>query len=231
MNTKKRVILAASIVGIGLVLQAASLGYLKSAGPLPSVALKKSLAEFPMTLGKWQSKDLELTKDENYTDEHFKRAYYDPTTRNAALEFSMTYSSDGSDRGHHPEVCMANAGLPENPGARAQVEVDGSEVPVQRFLFGKSGEYILVYYWHYTLKPALNEETSQLQRLYQRLQRRPSSVTLQVFARYTDESDAEKFDQFIRDADAEFQKMLPEGAVRGNRRLPVTVFRRDNVTE
>jgi len=228
MNIKKRVILTAVIVGIGLALQAGSLAYLKSAGELPVVSLEKSLADFPTTLGTWQSKDLDLTEEEDYTDEHFKRLYYNPKSQGAAVEFSMTYSSDGSDRGHHPEVCMANAGLPENPGGRALVQVDGHKMPVQRFLFGKPGQYILVYYWHYTLKPQLDESTSQLQRFYQRLQRRPSSATLQIFARYTDESDAERIDEFVRAADAEFQKHLPEGAVRGNRRLPVTVFRRDN---
>ena len=100
----------------------------------------------------------------------------------------------------------------------------GDEQAVQQYRFaGPTGDRQWVFYWHYTMPPVDPPDITGLQRLYQRLRRRPSSVTIEVFAPEHSGSDAEFARQFVALVDQALAAHVGPTGQRGNRRLPVTV--------
>jgi EpsI family protein len=208
-----------------LVAQAGLRRYLEAAGPLPAVPLAQPLARVPLQLQDWRGVDRPIEdKRLLYADQRLQRTYR--SGRNQAVQVWLAYSRDGADRGHHPEVCMAVAGKPEDREARKTLFVAGHPAPVQQYRFGRPGEYELVFYWYYTMFPPEQEGISPVQRLYQRLRRRPASLTIEVFAPEQSPEDAEAARRFVRLLDGAIQEHLPPTAVRGSRRIPVTVVDR-----
>lgn len=194
-------------------------------GPLPVVELAKPLSELPMQIGDWEGSDRPITDEKTlYADQHFQRLYVNSHTNQQLLVW-MVYSREGEDRGHHPEVCMAVAGRPEDTSERQEFACPGHAAPIQQFRFGVPGDRQWVYYWHYTLLPPKGAETTDLQRFYQRLHRRPASVTLEIFAPESKPTDGEHAREFAVLLDAAMQDHLGPTAVRGSKRLPVTVIR------
>jgi hypothetical protein len=193
-----------------------------SAGPLPEVSLAKPLAEFPLQLGEWQGTEQPITDPILlYADQHLKRYYVHPR-RQQVVSIWMAYSREGTDRGHHPEVCMAVSGRPEDPTERAAIEVPGHAAPIQQYRFGTPGDRQWVYYWHYTLWPPKANKLSDVQLLYQRLHKLPSSVTLEVFAPENSPEDVAYAVEFVKLLDAAIQEHVGPTALRGSRRKQVT---------
>jgi hypothetical protein len=223
MSIRGRVALLVVILGVALAAQFALFGYLQAAGPLPSVALAKPLTAFPLQFDSYSGDNLPITDSRVlYGDEFVSRAYR-CGDRKHDFWLWMVYSASGEDRGHHPEVCMHAAGMPEDPGGRAAVSAEGHSRPIQQYCFGRAGggESLLVYYWHYTLTPSRDEQIGPLRRAYQQWQRRPSSLTIEVFTQSVANDDAEAAQQFVRAVDRAIQAFLPPGAARGSARLPV----------
>ncbi|MCR4412361.1 MAG: exosortase, partial [Thermoguttaceae bacterium] len=198
--------------------------WLEAAGPLPAVPLARPLAELPLVLGPWRGND-EPLRDQRllYADEHLQRTYRH-VERSQALSVWLVYSREGADRGHHPEVCMRVAGKPEDVPARRELAVDGGKAPIQRYRFGRPGDYQWVFYWHYTLPPGEDSGVHRLQRLYQRLRKRPSSLTIEVFAPEYSPDDVRYVEEFVRQLDETIRPLVGPDGVRGSRRLPVTVL-------
>jgi hypothetical protein len=223
MRIRGRVALLTAILGVALAAQFALFGYLQAAGPLPSVALVKPLADFPLEVDSCSGSNLPITDSRVlYGDECVNRGYR-CGDRKQNFQLWMVYSALGEDRGHHPEVCMRAAGMPEDPEGRAVVSAEGHSRPIQQYRFGRvgDGESLLIYYWHYTLNPPPDEQIGPLQRAYQQWQRRPSSLTIEVFTQSVANDDAEAAQQFVRAVDHAIQAFLPPGAARGSARLPV----------
>lgn len=221
MSLLTRSLLALVLLGTALGVQTALWWHLQSAPPLANVAPKRALADaIPLEIGDFVGQDVEIAENLLYGDDHLKRTYVHKKT-GQPITLWMIYSKVGEDRGHHPEICMAVAGQAENPQGRGALDVPGSEVPIQQFLFGRPGRQLWVYYWHYTLKPTREPGTSELQRVYQRLQRRFSSVTLHVSAYDALPQSRELAAEFVTQLDAAFQDDLPENAYRGSDRTPV----------
>lgn len=197
--------------------------HVEAAGPLMDMPLQIALDDLPLELGDWRGQDRPI-EDERalYADQHLQRTYQH-TQRPQSLTLWIVYSRDGEDRGHHPEVCMAVAGKPEDTAGRRTCVVPGHPVPVQQYRFGRPGDQQLVFYWHYTLPPPDRAEVDSIQRSYQQLRRRPSSVTLEVFAPEFSDEDAEFARQFVSLVDAAIQQHVGPSAIRGSQRLPVTV--------
>ena len=204
-----------------LALQLGLWWHVKAAGELEDVALLRSLADsMPKQFGDWVGEDLEVAEIAQYGDDYFKRAYVNQKN-GQQLSLWMVYSKTGEDRGHHPEICLTGAGMAEDERARGKVEVPGHAAPIQQYLYGRPGSSQWIYYWYYTLKSPQKPGQSDLQQLYQKMQRRESSVTLEVFApRMT--QDSEQFArEFVVAVDKHMQGQLPKSAVRGSQRSPV----------
>lgn len=199
--------------------------HVEAPGPLSAVDLQRPLADLPLQLGEWEGSDRPITDTRTlYADQHLQRLYVHSKTRQMVLVW-LAYSQLGEDRGHHPEVCMAVAGRPEDPTERSTFDAPGHAAPIQQYRFGSPGDRQWVYYWHYTLLPPKGKDITELQRFYQRLHRRPSSVTLEVFAPENQPTDGEGAREFALLLDAATQSHLGPTAVRGSNRLPVTILR------
>lgn len=219
---------AGLLLALGWLGQSRLEGYVTAPGPLPEVPLTKALADLPLQLGEWEGLDREITDQKLlYADQHLQRVYVHPARRQMVSVW-LVYSRTGEDRGHHPEVCMAVAGRPEDATGRAELPLPGHPAPVQQYRFGTQGNQQWVFYWHYTLLPAQAAQLSDLQRFYQRLHKRPASITLEVFAPESSDDDGQQAREFVALLDAAIQSHLGGTAVRGSRRTPVTVVRTEN---
>ena len=123
---------------------------------------------------------------------------------------------------------MVVAGKREDRAARRTCHVGPGE-PVQQYRFtGPLDRPQWVFYWHYTLEPP-EQQLSNVQRLYQRLRRRPSSVTIEVFAPEDSPRSSELAQQFVRLVNQALSQQLGSDAVRGSDRLPVTIVDPDQM--
>ena len=226
MRLSTRVAIVLGILGAALAAQAGLYWHVQAAGPLPQMPPAQPLQEFPLDLGEWHGREAAVTDLRAlYGDDHLNRKY-GRADRQQTLWLWMVYSATGEDRGHHPEVCMRVAGKPELPGGRRALMLPGHDEPVQQFQFGRAeeGERLCGFYWYYTLWPPENDDITAWQRAYQRFQRRPSSLTIEVFTQAFTEEDIEFAQEFVSAVDGALQPYLPPGAVRGSKRLPVFVI-------
>lgn len=195
--------------------------HLAAVDQVPPGELAQPLPELPLTLGPWQGEDQEIDESTQYADAHLERVYVHAETQQSVSVW-MAYSQTGEDRQHHPEICMAVSGQPEDQSVRQTLEVPGHPQPVQQYRFGRTGKFQRVFYWYYLLPGAQNtQELTSVQKLYQKLRRKSASITLEVFAPERTPQDVEAAEEFVRLLDAAFQTHLPAGAERGNLRLPV----------
>jgi hypothetical protein len=224
MKIATRFLLVSAFLGIGLLGQVLLRWHVAEAGPLEPVGLDKSLAEMPYELGPWRGVDQPIEKESLlYGDDHLQRVYMH-MSRQQRVTLWMIYSGTGADRGHHPEVCMAVAGKPEDTSARRTCELSGEGAPVQQYRFGRPGDYQWVYYWHYTLPSSDNNQLSSIQKFYRRLRQKPSSMTIEVFAPEFSQDDPEFASEFVRLVDEAVQAHVGTGAIRGSERHPVTII-------
>ena len=231
MNTSRRLIITCTLLAFGLGGQLAARAYLEAPGPLPRVELAQPLAELPLELPPWRGFDVEPEDEDSvYGDEYLQREYRHAQA-NQVVALWVSYSRSGEDRGHHPEVCMAVAGKSEDRNARRTCPVEGPGGAVQQYRFtGPLERPQWVFYWHYTLEPPPRErQLSRFQHLYQRLRRRPSSVTIEVFAPESSPDTPVLAQQFVRLVDQALHRHLGPTAVRGSERLPVTIVDPDQM--
>lgn len=215
--TGAAVFLAAAIAG-----QQMLRGHLAKVRRVPATPLQHSLADIPMRLGQWVGSDLPIDPANRYGDEHVYRTYRHLETGNSVTVW-VAYSESGADRFHHPEVCMAVAGNQEDRNVRQTLAVPGEGAAIQRYRFqGPSGSQ-WIFYWHYTLPSDSGYELDAMQQLYQRLHRRASSITVEVFAPSRSAADARSAEEFIPLLDAVVHRHAGTGATRGSERLPVVV--------
>jgi hypothetical protein len=232
MTLSTRLVVICSLLLAASALQWVLWYYLESPGQLQPVELLKPIKDFPINLEQWRGFAREPDDDQKlYGDEYIQRYYMDPS-REQAVALWLTYSRIGDDRNHHPEVCMVAAGKVEDRAVRQTCPVEGAGDPVEQYRFtGPAGDRQWVFYWHYTLPPPDEGQLHPLQRLYQRLRHRPSSITVEVFAPDNSPADVESARQFVRLVDAALREHVGPTAIRSSSRLNVTVVEPDRLPE
>ena len=174
-----------------------------------------------MELGDWSGAD---TPSESsaflYGDEHVHRVYRHRQT-GQTLTLWMVYTKDGSDRSHHPEVCMRTIGCVEERDLRTELPLADQPQPAQRFFFrnrdGRAGQW--VYHWYYIFCEAPSDQPLTVwQRLLEKGGRKRSGMTVEIFAPQLTEGDATRTDDFARQLDHTLKTHLPVGAIRGSQR-------------
>lgn len=212
------------LLAVGLAAHSLLARHVLGGGGAQPGTLVRRLADLPLVLGEWQGADQPVEQRQQYADEHLHRTYVH-ASRGQSLVLWMAYSRTGADRGHHPEVCMAVAGQPEDTSVRRTLPLAGSGEPVQQYRFGLPGERQWVFYWHYTLPSEEPPHLDAIQRLRRRVVERPASITIEVFAPEHMPEDAEGAQEFVRLVDAALQAHLPAGARRGSTREPVIMLK------
>ncbi|HTN77130.1 MAG TPA: EpsI family protein [Pirellulaceae bacterium] len=221
MSFLQRSLIALLLLGASLAVQGGLWWHVQSAGDLQDVAMKRAFVEaVPKELGDWVGDDLPISDIAMYGEDQLKRHYVHRKTGHA-LTLWLVYSRDGKDRGHHPEICLQVSGMSELARGRGEVQVPGQTAPIHQYLYGRAGHHQWIYYWHYTLKSPRQAGITEVQRLYQQMQRRESSVTLEVFAPENAPDAREQAVAFVQLIDTLMQQELPQPAVRGSQRSPV----------
>lgn len=223
MKTWLRWVLMVALLAGAAAGQWAWLRHLEAAAPALPTSLAQPLTALPQTLGDWHGQDEAITDSRYlYADQHLQRVYVHAKTKQVVTVWGA-FSSTGTDRGHHPEVCLAVAGQTEDPTVRTLLELPGHAQPVQqyRFVSGDRGQW--VFYWHYTLPALRDERLDATQAAYRNLHVRPASLTLEVFAPENGPRDVEAAREFVQLLDAAVQPLVGSTAERGSRRLPVTL--------
>ena len=221
-----RIILVTTILVVSLLAERLLRSHVLAAGSPPVVALAAPLAELPRAVGQFHGLDLRADDAATqFADAHLLRRYVSDEGLSAIVW--LAYSRDGSDRLHHPEVCMSVAGMPEDEDARTSVNPMRLGAPIQRYRFGNPGNHTWIYYWHYTMRADRPVEQTSMQSLFQTLRYRPASLTVEVFAEDQPVQQTSKLDDFVVRLENVIQDFVGPNAVRGSGRVPVQVIRRD----
>ena len=223
MNWLRRCLLTALVLSLGLLGQKLLARHLAGEVVAHPVELTLPLAELPLELAGWQGRDEPITDPRHlYAETHLRRTYVNPQ-RQQAVAVWLAFSSNGADRKHHPEVCLAVAGELEDTNVREQIFVPSSNEPIQQFRFGRNGEHQWVFYWHYTL-PVVDDEPDLLRQLHRRIHTRPASLTVEVFAGERHADDVEAARQFVAALEQAVRRHVGPAATMGSQRLPVTII-------
>lgn len=223
MEFSARSLLVLLLLGGALATQTLVKRHVATASATDERRLPTPLDSLPLQLPHWRGEEREISDPRLRLGDARIRRLYQRGRSGPVIEVWAVYAQDGSDRFHHPEICMAVAGHQEDQAGRQTIPVPGHSAPVQQYRFGSPGKRKLVYYWHYSLLAPQDDGRDGLQRLYERLHRRPPSLTIQVFVPEQGPRDREQAVEFVREFDAALQAALPPTAERGSRRAPVTI--------
>ena len=181
----------------------------------------------------WRGVELDDLREKTRTSLPFQaddlayRAYQTADGR-TTVQIYMVHSRAGEDRRHHPEVCIQQvSGAPEVPNSRAQIALAGEGRLAQRFRFQTGGgRTMAVYYWHYTVQPAVRP-WSPFQQIHQNLGTEKPSVTMQVTASGDDPQGLAAIEKsLLPQLDAALAAgVLPPNTPAGCDRLPVVFVR------
>jgi hypothetical protein len=222
MTLKTRATPLVILLGAGWVCQCALQHHVASAEARIPRDPAVTVSDIPVVLRDWRGEDRPCDDPQPPAGQRIRRVYrHGPA--GLSVEVFVAASSDGSDRYHHPEICRTMAGQQEDRASRASLELPGHPCPVQQYRFGSGGEFQLVYYWHYTLVPPPDDGRDAVQRLYDRLHRRPPSVTVQVSLPEQSSADRQYAHEFVSLFDAALREQLPDNARRGRQSAPVIV--------
>jgi hypothetical protein len=210
-------------LALALAGQSAWRRHVSAAATAPPVQLSQPLAALPLMLGQWVGQDEPILDPRHlYADQHLKRIYVNRKTQQVVSVWAA-FSTVGSDRGHHPEACLAVAGQEEDRRVRTTLDLPGDGRPVQQYRFVAAGHAQWVFYWHYSLPRPTDDRVDFLQAAYRNVNTRTASVTLEVFTPEHGPQDVEGARDFVRLLDAAAQPIVGPGAERGSKRIPVTL--------
>lgn len=217
-----RLCILMAILGTAALAQIASWSHVRAGQADRTEPSRSPLAALPMEVGEWIGRDVPVDEQLDFADDALQRVYRHRET-GQQVTLWIAYSATAADRGHHPEVCMAVLGKPENRALRGLLPVPGDEAPVQRLHFGQAGERTWAFYWHYALPRTDQQQRSVLQRFYRAARQLPPSVTLEVFAEDNAPAALHGVEQFVAAIDGAVRPWAGPHARRGNARLPVTI--------
>ncbi|MCE9544126.1 MAG: exosortase [Planctomycetia bacterium] len=190
--------------------------------PLPAVKFAGRLESLPKQIGPWRGIDAKVPSETPAGDDHLYRVYQHSRS-GQTVTLWITYSTTGDDRAHHPEICMAVAGQPEDASRRGVVPMPDGRQPIAEFVFGAVPESVAAWYWHYALSAGRPQQSSALARLYHRARSRGESVTVELLGRDTSPEGLVGARNLAAMIDQQLCAVLPPGAVRGSERLPVAI--------
>lgn len=187
----------------------------------PPVALNRPFTEFPLQLGRWTGQEAPVEREYFlYGDEHLNRVYVNRQT-GQTLTLWMVYTTDGRDRGHHPQACMRAIGCQEVPDRKTTVPLPGEGEPAERFYFQQpsDGSGRWVSYWYHVFDTGEVRQHAGLLRILAPPPSQRSGLTAEIFADELSPEDATGADEFAAIVEQALQSgMLPQITRRDHRR-------------
>ena len=189
------IVLAIVLPAIALthIIQHTAAGYRR-----PPVALNRPLNSFPTQLGQWIGQDVPVEREYFlYGDQHLNRNYVHARS-GQLLTLWMVYTTDGRDRGHHPEGCMRAIGCQAVPDRDTTVPLPGDGAPAERLYFRQpsDGSGRWVSYWYHVFDTGEPQRHTGLMKLLALPPSLRSGLTAEVFASDLTPTDAAGADEF-----------------------------------
>ncbi len=211
--------------------QWALIEHVRQADELVYSNLEKPLSEFPFQFTKdnvsLSGKDNVLSNQYaaklSFADAYLHRTY---RSSNQGLTFGLyaSYSKQGLDREHHPEVCVRDAGGgTEDRSYHRLIPLGPEGAAAERFRYRiGGGRTLTIYYWHYTFPwTAEPGAFTWIQLLHQRQRQRPPSLTVQVTTEMMGPATDLLEEHWLPLLHQAWLAHLPMGARMGTDRLPI----------
>jgi EpsI family protein len=133
------IVCAAALVGSGLVYRHFADRWNRMLAQ--PVKLPRPLAEFPMQVGPWQGRDVEMSeavKKIAGNDDYISRAYVNPRTGQAVNLYVAFSGRPRNMRGHRPQVCYKGAGWNNTESVPVAVDLaDGRRMEAMMHRFDR----------------------------------------------------------------------------------------------
>lgn len=235
-NLRRRLTLVIGLLVFSIVIDYAAYSALSQLRATEQIPLQRPLAEFPRSLAGWTGIDAPVSREYFlYGDDHLNRVYRHDAT-GQTLTLWMIYTTDGRDRGHHPQVCMRSFGCQEDEGRKATVALPGEGQPADRFYFrrpaGTAGEWV-TYWYHLFRSPVETEVTpGSMQALLGKFRTGRSGMTIQLFIPDRTEADSAAAAAFAAAVEATLaDHLLPTYTTRSTHRGAFAIFNENNFRE
>jgi EpsI family protein len=125
----------------------------------------KPLSQFPMVIGQWNAKVVEIGDEERRVlgagDFMARNYWYAPAPRSAPVDLFIAYfpSQRAGQTMHSPKNCMPGGGWLPVESKYDLLEAPGrSALSVNRYVLGKGGARMLVFYWYQAHSRAIANE-------------------------------------------------------------------------
>jgi EpsI family protein len=148
MKMTNRIFLVAGFLLLTITLKA----WLNTTPPVP---LRKSLAEFPETIGSWKmTSSARLSEDVSgvlKADDYMLRKYQNTADGSAVDMFVAYYKSQAAGESmHSPKNCLPGSGWTPVLNDRVFLKKDdqGRPIEINRYVIENGGERALVLYWY-----------------------------------------------------------------------------------
>lgn len=124
----------------------------------------KPLAQFPMVIGEWNAKVMEITDEERTVlgaGDFMARRWFEPAHMTVPVDLFIAYfpSQRAGQTMHSPKNCMPGEGWLPSESTYSWLEAPGrGALSVNRYVLGKGGARMLVFYWYQAHSRAVASE-------------------------------------------------------------------------
>jgi EpsI family protein len=140
-------------VGVSLLCLMASALVLKTSTQGEAVPLRRTLDEFPTTIGGWRGQEATVLEVEVLNilraSDYLMRRYVDASGRAAWLYIGYWQTQRKGAQIHSPKNCLPGSGWEPLEASSLAISLPGGRLlPVNRFVIQKGGEREVVLYWY-----------------------------------------------------------------------------------
>jgi EpsI family protein len=140
-------------VGLSLLCLMASALVLKTSTQGEAVPLRRTLDQFPTTLGPWRGQEAALLEVEALNilkvSDYLMRRYVDASGRATWLYVGYWQTQRKGAQVHSPKNCLPGSGWEPLEASSLAISLPGGRpLPVNRFVIQKGGEREVVLYWY-----------------------------------------------------------------------------------
>ncbi len=140
-------------IGVSLLCLMASALVLKTSTQGEAVPLRRTLDEFPTTIGGWRGQEATVLEVEVLNilrvSDYLMRRYVDASGRAAWLYIGYWETQRKGAQIHSPKNCLPGSGWEPLEASSLAISLPGGRLlPVNRFVIQKAGEREVVLYWY-----------------------------------------------------------------------------------
>jgi hypothetical protein len=216
MNTRRRILVGAIVLGCGLTAQAA----LEHATRTTRPKLQTPLSSLPMHLGEWVGEDEAMDPsvlERTQATDWINRVYSHPKRPGHPLKLWINYSETGLNLRHSPEVCLPSGGWAKVEAHCREIDLERgaglAPTRVMRLGYAQGDLVQGVGFWYYIFGEGRVEQYVRSLPITSRSSHgrttRGSGLTVEVFCPGESDPDGAAFREFAAALLSELEPLLP----------------------